>query len=1104
MDGKRSALIVASDAYADPGLRRLRAPASDAKALAAVLRDPGIGGFQVRTLLNQPAHEVNLAVEEFFADRLPDDLLLLHVSSHGVKDEDGELYFAAANTRLRRLGATAVAADFVNRRMNRSRSRRVVLLLDCCYAGAFERGITARAGADVGIEERFGGRGRAVITASSAMEYAFEGGQLTDTQELQPSVFTSALVEGLETGEADRDQDGMVALDELYDYVYDKVRAVTPNQTPGKWTFGVQGELVIARRARPVTTPAALPPELQGAIDNPFAEVRGGAVKHLARLAQSRHAGLALAGRMSLERLTNDDSRTVSAAATAALNDLAPSPSEPLPPEPPPSEPPPELALSATVIEFGRLPQHGASPERRILLGNAGGGTLNARAASEASWVELRQAGDDVVVAVDTSVAGEHVATVTIDSDGGTATIRVTVTVDPALSPAPPPTAVAHEPVTAGRPTMDRVQERPPPPPPAQQATRDRAQPRPGDGLASEPQRARVTPSGPGRIRTSPEGSRRQLLIWTAAIVVAAIVAAVTISFSSSPPLGAALGLLAFGLEVTSAAVVNRRERQREQLREQDERRRLLQEHCRFVDQRAAELPVVGERRDPLAFGVRKVSLPAPAAGSGGVPGDWPLYVRRDIDSELDRALKGGGVVIVVGEAQAGKTRTAFEAMQRVCNDRRLLVPKRQGSLRALADAGFTFPRTVVWLDDFDAYRGANELDRALDDLVGQPADSVVLATMRSGEYAQHRSGDATPGLFRSSSPLLGDIATVIPLSAPWSQEERRRARDLARDPRIAEALEQPETLGLVAYMTSGPQLWKKWRDALLGVQPVGAAIVAAAVDCRRIGRSRPVPVDLLQRLHEAYLERPNEARDLQSFEDGLAWACEGYALLRPVDDGSGGQGYVVFDYLVAAVKRNPDAYPVPNATWQLLVEDLDPEEAWNVGTAAYRAKLPRIAERAFRIGTRASRADLRGNAAHGLANVLLDAGEAAEAEDWLKVAADAEVTGAATNLGWLLERRGERRQAEWHYQQAYRQGDIDAANNLGVLFAESGDDRSAEDWLSKAHQAGHPEATNNLGLLLLRRGDRDGARRLFREAAARGNTEAEEHLRALPPEVSP
>jgi hypothetical protein len=320
VEGTRSALIVASDDYTDPGLRQLRAPTSDAQALAAVLSDPEIGGFEVRTLLNAPAHEVNEAVEEFFDDRRPDDLLLLHFSCHGVKDEGGDLYFATANTKLRRLGATAVAADFVNRRMNRSRSRRVVLLLDCCYAGAFERGMTPRAGTGVGIEEQFGGRGRAVITASSAMEYAFEGDQLADTQTLSPSVFTSALVEGLETGDADRDQDGLIALDELYDYVYDKVREATPNQTPGKWTFAVQGDLYIAHRTRPVTTPAVLPPEVQQAIDHPLAAVRVGAVQELTRLSGSRHAGLALAGRLALERLTEDDSRAVSAAATTALS----------------------------------------------------------------------------------------------------------------------------------------------------------------------------------------------------------------------------------------------------------------------------------------------------------------------------------------------------------------------------------------------------------------------------------------------------------------------------------------------------------------------------------------------------------------------------------------------------------------------------------------------------------------------------------------------------------------------------------------------------------------------------------------------------------------
>jgi hypothetical protein len=217
----------------------------------------------------------------------------------------------------------------------------VVLLLDCCYAGAFERGMMARAAGGVGIEGQFaGGRGRAVITASDAMQYAYEGDGLAATGQLPvpgqpgPSVFTSALVRGLRTGEADRDQDGQVALDELYDYIYDKVRAVTPSQTPCKWTYDIRGELVIARRSHPVTTPSPLPDDVRSAVESRLASVRMGAVQELEVLLHGRHQGLALAARLTLEQLTDDDSRTVSAAAAAALGTAEP-PAAPPDPEPP-------------------------------------------------------------------------------------------------------------------------------------------------------------------------------------------------------------------------------------------------------------------------------------------------------------------------------------------------------------------------------------------------------------------------------------------------------------------------------------------------------------------------------------------------------------------------------------------------------------------------------------------------------------------------------------------------------------------------------------------------------------------------------------------------
>jgi hypothetical protein len=307
-----AALLVACSAYEDGDLRQLRAPAQDVERLATVLSDPAIGAFEVKTLLNQPTHVLNLAIEDFFADRSPDDLLLLYVSCHGVKDDDGRLYFAAGNTRLARLGATAVAAAFVNEQMTRSRSRRIVVLLDCCYSGAFPKGFLARGDKRIDIKGPLDGRGRAILTASSAMEYSFEGDRLHG--EGMRSVFTGALVEGLETGMADLDLDGRVSVDELYDYVFDKVRNDTPKQTPGKWITDVQGKLYIAK-----AKPRELPADLQRATESPSPDQRAAAVEKLAQLLGGGTAAYSAAARQALQRLADDDSRRVSAAAAAAL-----------------------------------------------------------------------------------------------------------------------------------------------------------------------------------------------------------------------------------------------------------------------------------------------------------------------------------------------------------------------------------------------------------------------------------------------------------------------------------------------------------------------------------------------------------------------------------------------------------------------------------------------------------------------------------------------------------------------------------------------------------------------------------------------------------------
>ena len=350
LSGSRLALVVATGTYADPGLSRLRAPARDAEDLAQVLADPGIGGFAVTTVIDHSAHQIRLAVEDFLDGRGTGDLLLVYLSCHGLLDVRRRLYFAATDTRKDRLGATGVEAAWVLDQLEHCRARRQILILDSCFSGAFAHG--AKGEADLGLQDRFlgQGRGRVVLTASTATEYSFEGDP-TIAANPSGSVFTAALVQGLRTGAADTDHDGLVSVDDAYAYVFDQVQAAGAAQTPQRWLYGAEGKILLARSpAGPVIIPSPLPESLRIGLDSPHPGIRIGAVTELGAWLTMDDPARVAAARRHLREVADTDIPRVAAAARAFLDTrTAPQPPALAVPAPKPSIPVPPLHLARTL-----------------------------------------------------------------------------------------------------------------------------------------------------------------------------------------------------------------------------------------------------------------------------------------------------------------------------------------------------------------------------------------------------------------------------------------------------------------------------------------------------------------------------------------------------------------------------------------------------------------------------------------------------------------------------------------------------------------------------------------------------------------------------------
>lgn len=223
---RRVALVVCNGSFAKIAWS-LPGPAKDAALLERVLADPAVGGFEVTPLVDQGLLDVRREIARVCAQAGPQDTVLIYYSGNGFKGTDGDFYLTVADSEPDFVEATGIEAEYVLSNLRRSKSRKNVLVVDACHAGAFfdrNRGIPD---------------GLYAITSCGADEAC---GDTPDG-----GMFTQALVEGLRTAAADADGDGLVSIDELHGFVKRRLAERDAPGTPLKWVWNVRDPIYLTQ-----------------------------------------------------------------------------------------------------------------------------------------------------------------------------------------------------------------------------------------------------------------------------------------------------------------------------------------------------------------------------------------------------------------------------------------------------------------------------------------------------------------------------------------------------------------------------------------------------------------------------------------------------------------------------------------------------------------------------------------------------------------------------------------------------------------------------------------------------------------------------------------
>jgi len=369
-----------------------------------------------------------------------------------------------------------------------------------------------------------------------------------------------------------------------------------------------------------------------------------------------------------------------------------------------------------------------------------------------------------------------------------------------------------------------------------------------------------------------------------------------------------------------------------------------------------------------------------------------PIYQPREVDEALRLAVRsamansGRWIVVAVGRSKVGKSRTLFEAVRHCAEEAPidLVAPVDGEALRSLTTPGETgrqrSDRCVLWLDDLEPFLNQGVTFQMLREWHASAPASVVAATY-GGKGSDLVAGTGSGSLATTAGEVLQHACEIrVPPTTSGELDSMPQQLPIA----VLKSIDQH---GLAAYLVAAPELERKLSTEVHAIGeprcPEGVAVVYAAIDWARCGRTDPIPDATLRDLWPTYLAPGTRATDA-GFDVGLEWALRPVAgtiaLIQHV------ASYLAFDYIVRFVDDLPSTPTPLDVAWASALDDGSDAQALTVGVSAHQQAHLDYALVAFKTASKSSTNEL---AAIGTFNLAVTLGELGRQDEELVVYSD-------------------------------------------------------------------------------------------------------------------